>query len=29
MSLWLLDPDHVSLLLERHPQVIRRVFVLL
>ncbi len=25
MSLWLLDTDHVSLLLERHPQVSRRV----
>ncbi|MBR8835598.1 MAG: type II toxin-antitoxin system VapC family toxin [Stigonema ocellatum SAG 48.90 = DSM 106950] len=25
MSLWVLDTDHVSLLLERHPQVSRRV----
>ncbi|MBW4480296.1 MAG: type II toxin-antitoxin system VapC family toxin [Tolypothrix brevis GSE-NOS-MK-07-07A] len=25
MSLWLLDTDHVSLLLEHHPQVSRRV----
>jgi len=25
MSLWLLDTDHVSLLLERHPQVSRRL----
>lgn len=25
MSLWLLDTDHVSLLLTRHPQVSRRV----
>ncbi len=25
MSLWLLDTDHVSLLLERHPQVSSRV----
>jgi hypothetical protein len=25
MSLWLLDTDHVSLLLERHPQVSRKV----
>jgi tRNA(fMet)-specific endonuclease VapC len=25
MSLWILDTDHVSLLLERHPQVSRRV----
>lgn len=25
MSLWLLDTDHVSLLLERHPQISRQV----
>jgi tRNA(fMet)-specific endonuclease VapC len=25
MSLWILDTDHVSLLLERHPQVSRKV----
>jgi tRNA(fMet)-specific endonuclease VapC len=25
MSLWILDTDHVSLLLERHPKVSRRV----
>lgn len=25
MSLWILDTDHVSLLLERHPQVSRQV----
>lgn len=25
MSLWILDTDHVSLLLARHPQVSRRV----
>ncbi len=25
MSLWVLDTDHVSLLLERHPQVSRQV----
>ena len=25
MSLWILDTDHVSLLLGRHPQVSRRV----
>ncbi|MEO1299019.1 MAG: type II toxin-antitoxin system VapC family toxin, partial [Cyanobacteria bacterium J06636_16] len=25
MSLWVLDTDHVSLLLSRHPQVSRRV----
>jgi len=25
MRLWLLDTDHVSLLLEHHPQVSRRV----
>lgn len=25
MSLWILDTDHVSLLLGRHPQVTRRV----
>lgn len=25
MSLWILDTDHVSLLLRRHPQVSRRV----
>lgn len=25
MSLWVLDTDHVSLLLERHPQISRRV----
>ncbi|AFY32981.1 type II toxin-antitoxin system VapC family toxin [Calothrix sp. PCC 7507] len=28
MSLWVLDTDHVSLLLERHPQVSRRVAVM-
>jgi tRNA(fMet)-specific endonuclease VapC len=25
MSLWILDTDHVSLLLERHPKISRRV----
>jgi tRNA(fMet)-specific endonuclease VapC len=25
MSLWILDTDHVSLLLERHPRISRRV----
>jgi tRNA(fMet)-specific endonuclease VapC len=25
MSLWILDTDHVSLLLERHPQVSRKI----
>ncbi len=25
MSLWLLDTDHVSLLLEKHPQISRQV----
>jgi tRNA(fMet)-specific endonuclease VapC len=25
MSLWVLDTDHVSLLLERHPQISHRV----
>jgi tRNA(fMet)-specific endonuclease VapC len=28
MSLWILDTDHVSLLLERHPQVSRQVTAL-
>jgi tRNA(fMet)-specific endonuclease VapC len=28
MSLWILDTDHVSLLLRKHPQVSRRVAVL-